>query len=175
MHVVETFGNLRTIPSPRMTALMLELLQLTPADVLMEIGTGSGEQLMAFEQTGAEIHTIELQPFFPPCDHTGSQVYLHAGDGKEGLPRYAPFTAIVATCGCAEIPKAWIEQLAENGRLLVPLGDVTSQKLTLFRKVDGELHPVKVAAYTRFQMMRDKPKSNPIKPVYKENDYGRAI
>ena len=160
---------MRTIPSPRMTKLMLEHLNLGPSDILMEIGTGSGEQTMAFEQTGAEIHTVELEPYFPPCDKNGSTVFLHQGDGAEGLPSHAPFTAIVATCGVEKIPDSWVRQLAEGGRLLAPIGDSSCQKLTLFNKVGDEIRPAKVAAYCRFQMLRPKPKS-----VVRYNPYGNV-
>lgn len=156
--LIPTFDGKRTIPSAEVTAVMLELLQLTPADKLMEIGTGSGSQTKAFAETGANVHSIELEPFVDPTIVIGECVYLHAGNAKSGVPEWAPFTAIAATCGVEEIPPAWIEQLAPGGRLVAPIGDTKCQKLTLFRKhANGELIPVRIAAYVRFQMLRDKP------------------
>lgn len=163
--VAPTFDGARTIPSAEVTRVMLELLQLSPADKLMEIGTGSGFQTQAFADTGAEIHTVELEPWIDTTKVTGDCVYLHIRDGVEGLPNHAPFTAIVATCGIEQIPKAWAEQLCDGGRLVVPVGEPACQKLTKFRKHGLELIPERIAAYTRFQMLRDKPKPRPPKYV----------
>lgn len=152
-----TFDGKRTIPSPEVTAVMLDLLQLTPADKLMEIGTGSGSQTKAFAQTGATVHSIELEPYIDPTIVIGECVYLHAKDAKTGLPDWAPFTAIAATCGLEQIPPAWIQQLAVSGRLVAPIGDVKCQRLTLFRRDLVSLVPKRIGAYVRFQMLRDKP------------------
>ncbi len=151
-----TFDGKRTIPNQAVTDLILEMLALTPQDKLLEIGTGSGYQTQEFAKSGGEIHSIELEPFVTP---TGlvvgfSQVYLHSGDGKYGLEQEAPFTAIVATCGVPEVRREWIDQLADAGRMVLPIGDAGVQKLTLLRKVNGEVIPERVGAYCRFQMLR---------------------
>jgi len=147
----------RTIPSPEVTKLMGELLQLTPEDKLLEIGTGSASQTVEWVKSGCEVHTIELKPVIDPQRMTNlglDQVYAHAGDGRLGLPQEAPFTAIVATCGLQSIPDAWKDQLGKGGRMVVPLGDSMCQRLTLLRKNDdGSFLPQRVAAYTRFLMM----------------------
>ena len=74
--------------------------------------------------------------------------------------------AIVATCGIEQIPREWAEQLAEGGRLVAPVGEPKCQKLTLFRKLGGELIPERIGAYSRFQMLRQKPPQVEIKPRY---------
>lgn len=158
------FDGKRTIPSPQVIQLILELLQLGPADKLMEIGTGSGTMTSEFGATGAEVHSIELEPWVDSTKITGDYVFLHSGDGIHGLPNHAPFTAIVATCGVEQLPKAWADQLGDGGRLVVPIGDSASQRLTIFRKEGSELVPVRVAAYVRFSMMREKP--SPRLPKY---------
>ena len=162
-----TFDGRRTIPSAAVTARMLELLELSPGDKVLEIGTGSGYQTNCLARTGAEIHSIELEPWVDPTVIVGDCVFLHTGDGKYGLAHQAPFTAIVASCGVEEIPDAWREQLTEGGRSVVPIGDAKIQRLTLFRKENSELFPVRIAAYVKFQMLRQPPKAKPIKPVYK--------
>jgi protein-L-isoaspartate(D-aspartate) O-methyltransferase len=151
-----TFDGKRTIPNQAVTDLIIEMLALTPEDKLLEIGTGSGYQTQEFAKSGAEIHSIELEPFVTASGLTVGHtlVYLHSGDGKYGLEHEAPFTAIVATCGVPEVRKEWIDQLAEQGRMVLPLGDSSVQKLTLLRKIHGEIVPERVGAYVRFQMLR---------------------
>jgi protein-L-isoaspartate(D-aspartate) O-methyltransferase len=163
LRIAPTFDGKRTIPSPEVTNLMLEMLCLQPHDKLLEIGTGSGYQTNVFAETGAEIHSIELEPWVDSTKITGDYVFLHTGDGINGLPKQAPFTCIVATCGVESIPRAWNEQLSAGGRIVVPIGDSSSQRLTLFRKVDSELRPERVVAYVRFSMMREKPQPKPPK------------
>lgn len=148
---------------------MLELLALKPGDKVLEIGTGSGYQTSELAKTGAEIHSIELEPWVDPTVITGDCVFLHSGDGRYGLEQEAPFIAIMATCGVEQIPAAWREQLMTGGYLVAPVGDSRSQRLTLFIKHEGELVPVRIAAYVRFQMLRDKPRPKPLKPVYRSN------
>lgn len=159
-----TFDGKRTIPSPECRALIRQMLGLGPSDKVLEIGTGSGTMTNEFAATGAEVHSVELEPWVDPTQIIGDCVYLHSGDGILGLPRFAPFTAIVATCGIQEIPRAWEEQLATGGKLVAPIGEPTSQRLTLFSKsADGELIPRRVCAYVRFSMMRAKPSPKPPK------------
>jgi protein-L-isoaspartate(D-aspartate) O-methyltransferase len=152
------FSDGRTVPSPEVTKLMYGMLELGPKDKLLEIGTGSASQTAEWAKSGCEIHTIELKPVIDPADlklHGLAQVYAHLGDGKAGLPQEAPFSAIVATCGVQEIPEAWKAQLSTDGRMVIPLGTPEVQKLTLIRKTEaGEFIPQRIAAYTRFSMMK---------------------
>lgn len=143
---------------------MLDALNLGPSDKLLEIGTGSGTQTAMFAKTGTEVHSIELQMWLSEVTDLGcTNVYLHQGDGQMGIPGEAPFSAIVATCGVEQVPEAWKAQLADNGRLIAPVGDVASQRLTLFVKERGELRPERIVAYVRFQMLKEPPKPRPLK------------
>lgn len=172
MHPVSipvTFDGRRTIPSPEVTKLIIGLLALKPGDKVLEIGTGSGSQTKALAETGAEVHSVELEPWLDAVDLDGkTNIYLHVGDGVEGLKHEAPFSAIVATCGLEQIPHEWVTQLGPAGNLVAPVGDSRSQRLTLFVKQDDELVPVHIAAYCRFQMMREKPKPGKIPYVSAE-------
>jgi len=161
-----TFDGRRAVPSPEVTRVMLELLELTKLDKVLEIGTGSGYQTSELAKSGAELHSIELEPWVDPTKITGECVFLHAGNGVTGLYSEAPFTAIVATCGVEQIPSAWRAQLTEGGRLVAPVGDSTVQRLTKFVKHDGSLVPVRIGAYVRFQMLREPEIRKPVKPVY---------
>lgn len=159
-----TFDGKRSIPSEAVTRVICDLLGLLPEDIILEIGTGSGFQTGVFAAFGATVHSVELEPWIDPTTTIGDYIFLYPGDGKLGLPEHAPFTAIVATCGIEQIPRAWTDQLAEGGRLVVPVGDSKAQRLTLFRKENGELVPKRIGAYTRFQMLREQPK--PKAPKY---------
>lgn len=137
---------------------MYAALDLKTADKLLEIGTGSGYQLSKWAESGCEVHSIELEPWISEVHNDGcTTIYLHSGDGQLGLPQEAPFTAIVATCGVEQIPGAWCSQLASGGRLVAPVGDSRAQRLTLFGKDGSELVPQRILAYTRFQMLRQRP------------------
>lgn len=153
MTFTDDSGTVRAIPPRRITDLMLELLELKPEDKLLEIGTGSGTQTHEFEQACKEIHTIELLPYWKCENYLGPKCYLHAGNGVKGIPSEAPFDAIVATCGVKQIPQAWIEQLKDGGRLVVPIGDPEGQRLAKFTKQGMGLKADRVAAYVRFSML----------------------
>lgn len=161
--IAPTFDGKRTIPSPECRALIRQMLNLGPQDKVLEIGTGSGTQTGEFGATGAEVHSIELEPWVDSTKVVGDCVFLHSGDGADGLESHAPFTAIVVTCGIEQIPERWVSQLEDGGRLVCPIGDGASQRLTLFRKQGAELVPVRIAAYTRFSMMKAKPSPRPPK------------
>lgn len=151
----EFIADGRTIPSLEVTKLMAELLDLKPSDKLLEVGTGSSSQTQEWAKSGCEVHTIELAKVVDPERPGLEQVYAHLGDGKLGLPQEAPFTAIVATCGVQRLPDAWIDQLAPEGRIVAPIGNPECQRLTLMRKTPaGQLLAERIAAYTRFSMMR---------------------
>jgi protein-L-isoaspartate(D-aspartate) O-methyltransferase len=136
---------------------MSDMLQLTEADKLLEIGTGSASQTVEWASSGCEVHTIELKPVVEPwrLDNEGAdQVFAHMGDGKLGLPQEAPFSAIVATCGVEDIPDAWKDQLGPQGRMVVPVGSSSVQRLTLFSKdAEGSFRPIRIAGYVRFSMI----------------------
>lgn len=166
--IAPTFDGKRTIPSPECRALISQMLNLGPSDKVLEIGTGSGTMTSEFGATGAEVHSIELEPWVDSTKVVGDCVFLHAGDGANGLESQAPFTAIVATCGIEEIPRSWVSQLADGGRLVCPIGDGASQRLTLFRKQADEVIPVRIAAYTRFSMMKERP--SPRAPKYQPKE-----
>lgn len=161
--IAPTFDGKRSIPSEAVTRVICDLLDLKPEDLLLEIGTGSGFQTGVFAGFGATVFSIELEPWIDPSRTIGDYVYLYPGDGALGLPEHAPYTAIVATCGIEQIPRPWEDQLIHGGRLVAPVGDSKAQRLTLFRKENSELVPVRIGAYCRFQMLREPPKPRPPK------------
>lgn len=153
---IRTFGDPpRAIPSQRVTEIMLAMLQLKPTDKLMEIGTGSGTQTAMWAKHCQEVQTIELKPH-NYCDELGNHVFFREGDGRDGIPQEAPYDAIVATCGVKEVYPAWRDQLAEGGRMVLPIGDVDLQRLTLFMKLHGVVGATRIGGYVRFQMMEKR-------------------
>lgn len=137
-------GEGQTISQPYIVALMTEKIGLTPTDRVLEIGTGSGYQAAVLAMICAEVYSIEIVPQLAEnaarflSDMGYDNVHVRCGDGFLGWPEAAPFDAIIITCAPQTVPEPLIEQLAQGGRLIVPLGD-DFQMLTLFKKSGDEL------------------------------------
>jgi protein-L-isoaspartate(D-aspartate) O-methyltransferase len=137
-------GQSQTISQPYIVALMTELCQLRAGDRVLEIGTGSGYQAAILAELAKEVYTIEILE--PLADRAATllekfgyrNIKVKYGDGYLGWPEYAPFDAIIVTCAPKEIPQALLEQLAEGGRLVIPVGDA-NQELKLVVKRQGRL------------------------------------
>lgn len=135
----------QTISQPLVVARMLELLELTPQDSVLDVGTGSGYHAALLALLAGEVFTIERHPELSELARTTiDELGLHnvqyfVGDGWEGLPDQAPFDAVnVAAATGAELPRALEEQLAPGGRLVAPVGE-SSQNLTLVRRTETGL------------------------------------
>jgi protein-L-isoaspartate(D-aspartate) O-methyltransferase len=137
-------GGGQTISQPYIVALMTELCQLKPSDKVLEIGTGSGYQAAILAELTKEVYTIEILPSLAERARTlleklGYQnIQVKCGDGYLGWPELAPFDAIIVTCAPKDVPVALLEQLAEGGRLVIPVGD-TNQELKLITKKQGQV------------------------------------
>jgi protein-L-isoaspartate(D-aspartate) O-methyltransferase len=124
---------------------MSELLHLKPGMRVLEIGTGSGYQAAILANLGCTVFTIEyLRDLYRNTSsllrNLGFRaIYTHFGDGTLGLPSAAPFDRIIVTACGPKIPKPLIEQLDENGILLIPVGSYTRQRLKRLRKTRGQL------------------------------------
>lgn len=137
------FGQ--TISQPYMVALMTGLLELSGRERVLEIGTGSGYQTALLAMLSSQVYTIErLAPLSEKArsvlESIGiNNVRYRTGDGTLGWPEAAPFDRILAAAGAPEVPPPFIEQLAEDGIVVVPVGDRGSQRLVKGRKVQGSL------------------------------------
>lgn len=136
-------GSGQTISQPFMVARMTELLELTSGSVALEIGSGCGYQTAVLAELCAEVYSIELVYELMAGARTrlremGYQhVHIRQGDGAMGWPEKAPFDAIMMTASApAEPPAELLSQLAQNGRMVAPLGR-KSQKLFLFKNTDN--------------------------------------
>ncbi len=137
-------GEGQTISQPYTVAFQTEKLEIRPGDKILEIGTGSGYQACVLMEMGARVYTIEYnrnlyehtRQFLPQM---GYSPYFFYGDGSKGLPSRAPFNKIIVTAGAPVIPAALTDQLAEDGILIIPVGDREKQTMMRIRKKDGKL------------------------------------
>jgi protein-L-isoaspartate(D-aspartate) O-methyltransferase len=133
-------GNGQTISQPSTHARYLELLALTGKERVLEIGTGSGYQTVLLSHLASQVFSIErvgtlvTQARDAIRAAGASNVSLLAGDGTLGWRDYSPFDAILVTAGSPTVPSPLAEQLAEGGRLLIPIGEREEQILTLFTR-----------------------------------------
>lgn len=133
-------GKGQTISQPFMVAMMAEAAELTPSSRVLEIGTGSGYGAAVLAQAAGEVWTIERHEGL--ADEAGQRlqelgydnVTVIEGDGTLGLPDEAPFDAIVVTAGAIEVPGTLRDQLADGGRLIVPVGRHGHQRLLRVRR-----------------------------------------
>jgi protein-L-isoaspartate(D-aspartate) O-methyltransferase len=138
-------GNGQTISQPSTHARYLELLRLTGKEKVLEIGTGSGYQTALLARLAAQVFSVErmgglIERAREAIRQAGARnVSLLAGDGTLGWRDYAPFDAILVTAGAPRVPEPLVEQLAEGGRLLIPLGGREDQTLTLLTRRGNEL------------------------------------
>lgn len=132
-----------TISQPYIVALMSELAELKPGQRVLEIGTGSGYQTAVLAQMGAEVYSIEIiEPLATSstallAELGYSNATVRHGDGYAGWPEHAPFDAIVVTAAPPRIPDTLREQLAEGGRLVLPVGERWSQQLMVIRRTQA--------------------------------------
>lgn len=141
-------GHEQTISQPFIVALMTDLLDLAPHDVVLEVGTGSGYQAAILSELAERVFSVErVEPLAAAAAarlrRLGYRnVTVRAGDGALGWPEEAPFDAIIVTAAASDVPDALLRQLKPGGRLVLPLEDATGeQTLTLIvRGTDGALH-----------------------------------
>jgi protein-L-isoaspartate(D-aspartate) O-methyltransferase len=144
-------GNSQTISQPSIHARYLELLKLKGTERVLEIGTGSGYQTALLSRLAAQVFSIErIAPLLDKAKQVlqqvgASNVSYMLGDGTLGWRQFAPFDAILVGAAAPDIPDAYVEQLAEGGRLLIPLGDRDEQVLYLFTKHGEEMERQEIA------------------------------
>jgi len=135
----------QTISQPYIVAYMAECLELSAADRLLEIGTGSGYSAAVLSRIAAQVYTVER---FDSLARSAGERFMRlgydnirilVGDGTLGWPGLAPYDAIIVTAGAPKVPKPLLEQLAIGGRLLLPVGpDRIGQTLIRVRRQDAD-------------------------------------
>jgi protein-L-isoaspartate(D-aspartate) O-methyltransferase len=136
-------GDGQTISQPYIVAIMLQDLALQPTDVALEVGTGSGYVAALLGEIATRVFTIERHEWLARTAEAVlsrlgyTNVKVVVGDGTAGLPSEAPFSAILVSAAAVSIPEPLFAQLAEGGRMIIPVGGPDVQELQLVRKQDG--------------------------------------
>jgi protein-L-isoaspartate(D-aspartate) O-methyltransferase len=159
-------GEGQTISQPYIVAYMTQTLGVQAGERVLEIGTGSGYQAAILSELGGEVYTIEI------VETLGEEakkrlkrlkynnVNVRIGDGYNGWPEAAPFDAIMVTAGAEELPETLMEQLAEGGRMVIPIGPHGGvRQLTLITRSNGKFKSEKLMAvrFVPFIRQSDKP------------------
>jgi len=148
-------GGGQTISQPYIVAAMTAALQLQPGDRVLEIGTGCGYQAAVLSRLAREVFTIERRPELASSASAKlarlgyPNAHVHCGDGTLGLPELAPFDAILVAAAAPGVPEPLLAQLAEGGRMILPVGDAEHQELRLIER-RGDDFPTKMLEGCRF-------------------------
>ncbi len=147
-------GNAQTISQPSVHARYLQTLSLTGTERVLEIGTGSGCQTVLLSHLAAQVFSVErIGPLLDRAREAiakcaAKNISLHLGDGTHGWAAYAPYDAILVSAASPDVPQPLLDQLAEGGRLLVPVGGREEQNLVMMTRTGTsfartELAPVR--------------------------------
>lgn len=137
-------GEGQTISQPYIVALMLQALALTPADRVLEVGTGSGYLTALLAEMVVRVFSVERHAVLADAarDLLARLGYMNVavivGDGSQGFAEAAPYEAIIVSAAALEVPPALVMQLAEGGRMILPVGGAEFQQLQLIRKENGQ-------------------------------------
>lgn len=150
-------GHGQTISQPYMTALMAEALGLTGTEKVLEVGTGCGYHAAVLGALAREVISLELVPELAARAAVNlvawANVRVVAGDGSRGYPEKAPYDAISVAAGAPAVPEELTGQLAEGGRMVIPVGDRTEQTLLVLTR-EGDRLRRRSAGGCRFVLLR---------------------
>jgi protein-L-isoaspartate(D-aspartate) O-methyltransferase len=138
-------GHGQTISQPYIVAAMVASLGLTGSENVLEIGTGCGYQAAVVSLLAREVHSVELLPDLAQSAAERLQrlgyanVHVHSGDGTLGWPEFSRYDAILIAAAAPAVPGPLLQQLAEGGRLIAPVGEEAKQELRQITKRDGKL------------------------------------
>jgi len=139
-------GDGQTISQPYIVALMTEMLELTGEERVLEIGTGSGYQAAILSLLAGEVYTVERLPSLAlSAEEVLGQlgytnIHVRVGDGTLGWPEHAPYDAVIVTAASPEIPSPLLDQLADGGRFVAPVGPRWTQTLIRVRREGEKFH-----------------------------------
>lgn len=139
-------GHRQTISQPYIVALMTQALELTGREKTLEIGTGSGYQTAVLAELSREVYTVERIPELLQraeavlTDLNYTNIRFKAFDGTLGWDEHKPYDAVMVTAGAPRVPGPLRDQLAEGGRIVIPVGDRHSQELVKITKTGDRFH-----------------------------------
>jgi protein-L-isoaspartate(D-aspartate) O-methyltransferase len=155
-----SIGYGQTISQPYMTALMAEVLELTGEETVLEVGAGCGYAAAVLGRLAARVVAMEIVRALARLAEANlrkigreGNITVVAGDGSLGYPPLAPYRAISVAAGAPEVPAALLDQLADPGILVIPVGDSLDQELRVVKKEQGRTH-TRVATLCRFVPLR---------------------
>lgn len=156
-------GEGQTISQPFIVAYMTEAAEVSSSEKVLEIGTGSGYQAAVLGEIAKEVYSIEIIPTLAEraratLSELGyKNVSVKTGNGYLGWPEQAPFDAIVVTAAPDSVPQALIDQLAINGRMVIPVGTFNQQMMIITRTSEGVVERKTIPV--RFVPMTGKPEN----------------
>ncbi len=142
----------QTISQPLIVAMMTEALAMDGSERVLEIGTGSGYQAAILAELAKEVYTIErvrdlsIRARKVLYKLGFENIRLRIGDGTLGWPEEAPFDRIIVTAGAPCVPDELVKQLADGGRMVIPVGGADIQQLDVVMKKGGEVHTRSITA-----------------------------
>jgi protein-L-isoaspartate(D-aspartate) O-methyltransferase len=145
-------GAGQTISQPYIVAAMTQALRLTGAEIVLEIGTGSGYQAAILSRLCSQVYTVErINSLLAGARKTFDKLRFYnirskLDDGTIGWPENSPYDSIIVTAGGPSIPEPLIEQLADPGRLIIPVGNQHVQDLQLLEKKEGQIEVTSLAS-----------------------------
>lgn len=142
----------QTISQPYTVAYMTQLLKVKPGDKVLEIGTGSGYQACILAEMGVRVFTIErhfdlLEAARTHFEALGHNIASKVGDGSIGWSQFAPYQGIIVTAGAPDVPSSLLRQLDDGGRLVIPVGDQTTQNMVVVERQGEEFVHTKSAGF----------------------------
>jgi protein-L-isoaspartate(D-aspartate) O-methyltransferase len=163
-------GYKQTITWPSVVALMTQTLEPQPEDRVLEIGTGSGYQAAVLSLLVKEVYSIEIvKPLGQQAEKRLKRlgyrnVKTKVGDGYQGWAEFAPFDKIIVTCSPEKVPRPLVEQLAEGGRMIIPVGSKYDQEMCLLEKKAGKLVRKQLMSTYFVPMTGQSDKERTVKP-----------
>jgi protein-L-isoaspartate(D-aspartate) O-methyltransferase len=153
-------GYGQSISQPYMIALMAELLELTGAETVLDVGGGSGYHAAVLGQLAARVISVEIIPALARQAQQnlwrtgfGGNITVVCADGSQGWPEAAPYAGISVAAAAPDIPEPLLAQLDDPGRLVIPVGDRRDQELRVIVKSEG-ITQERVATFCRFVPLR---------------------
>lgn len=145
-------GHQQTISQPYTVAFMTQCLGPIQGKKILEIGTGSGYQAAILAEMGARVFTIErhhdlLNEARKRFDQLGYRIVSKAGDGTIGWSEFAPFDGIIVTAAAPDVPEPLLQQLAEGGRLVIPVGDLEMQNVRIVTRLNNHFTSEEAAGF----------------------------